>query len=147
MAFQELPSSCLAFRSHVPYLMNVKRFLSILLLALYVALAAGVTIQHHTCGGTTTVDLSPVPLEDPCGCDDTELPSERCCTVEIKAFQLHDDQSVPAVVTFPMLDATPVQYFAIYTPLYTSSFTTPFFVDTSPPRAVSATILNCAFLI
>lgn len=125
----------------------MKRFLSILLLALYVVLSAGVTIQYHTCGGTTAVDLSPVPLEDPCGCDDTELPSERCCTVEIKAFQIHDDQSTPAVVSFPTLDAMTLQYFSADAPLYTSSFTSHFFVDTSPPRAVSATILNCTFLI
>jgi hypothetical protein len=129
------------------YLTIVKRILSTMLLAVYVALAAGVTVRHHTCGGTTTADLSAVPLKDQCGCGDSVPMSDRCCSIEIKAFQLHDDQTAPAVLTFPALDASPVEYLAADASLYSSSFFSHIFVDTSPPRAVSATILNCSFLI
>jgi hypothetical protein len=135
------------FWVYLGYFAYVKRILSIFLLIIYVALAAGVTIQNHACGGTTTTDFSPVPLVDPCGCDDTELPSERCCTVEITAFQIHDEQSTPAVVSFPTLDASPIQYVSADASLHIPSFTIHFCVDTSPPRAVSATIFNCSFLI
>ncbi len=138
----------MALNRYAPYLTNVMRIFSIALLAVYVALAAGVTVQHHTCGSTTTADLSPLPLEDPCGCDPWELPATRCCTVEVKTFQLQDEQSVTAIVTAPTVNVLPVLHTTAVSPIIDAiPLTQQFFCDTSPGRSVPATILNCTFLI
>jgi hypothetical protein len=126
----------------------VQRILSILILLVYVSLAVGVNVLHHTCGGTTDANFAPVSQEDPCGCADVMDPADRCCTVEIKSFQVHDEQVALALVSQPTLDAAHIVYPLVDDAASVAAVSESRIpVDTSPPRAVSATILNCSFLI
>jgi hypothetical protein len=128
--------------------MIVTRIIAILLLTLYSALAAGVTIQHHTCGSTTEADLSPLPLEDPCGCDPWESSADRCCTVEIMTFQLADEQALSSPPAFPSVSSMPVLYASADVSMLTNEQSASHsFTDTSPARSVPTTILCCTFLI
>jgi hypothetical protein len=126
----------------------VQRSLSIAILAVYLGLTIGVNVLHHTCGGTTDANFAPVSQEDPCGCADVMDPGDRCCTVEMTSFQLHDEQVAPALVSQPTLDASHIVYPLVDETALVASFVgSRITVDTSPPRAVSATVLNCSFLI
>ncbi len=126
----------------------MQRIPSILILLVYVSLAVGVNVLHHTCGGTTDANFAPVTQEDPCGCADVMDQADLCCTVEITSFQLHDEQVAPAFVNQPMLDAAHIVYpLADEAPVVAAVSESRIPVDTSPPRPVSATILNCSFLI
>jgi hypothetical protein len=90
--------------------------------------------------------MMPSSTADPCGCAE-EMSADMCCTLVLKVFHIDDDQKA---VEKP-LQLAPI-YAAVSYPLtmeYVNGRLTapPSFLDTSPPHDVSATILNCAFLI
>lgn len=126
----------------------MQRALSIAFLLIYLGLTVGVNVLHHTCGGTTDANFAPVSQEDPCGCADVMDPSDRCCTVSITTFQLHDEQVATAIVSAPSLDATHVIYplsdvtLALVPTVMPSASP-----ESPPPRAVPANIFNCSFLV
>jgi hypothetical protein len=106
-----------------------------------------VTVLVHTCGGTATADVAPVPQDDPCGCT-RELPADRCCTVVLKAFQLNPDQQASTVI--PTIDSPTISVFP-FDVLNESPVDRPsvshLYSNISPPRSTPTTILNCTFLI
>lgn len=126
----------------------MQRIFSIAFLVVYLGLTIGVNVLHHTCGGTVDANFAPVSQEDPCGCADVMDPADRCCTVEITTFQLHDEQVAPAVMAQPTLDASHVVYPLLdEQPVPSLALVSHLQVDPPPPRAVPSTILFCSFLI
>jgi hypothetical protein len=124
----------------------VKRLASITFILVFLLLSGGVQILVHTCGGETTVELMPVSAGDPCGCENGP-PDARCCTVELKSFHLDDMQRTIAA---PLLKVEPIAIVELpHLQNFTAAevFERQFPVNHSPPRTVSATILNCTFLV
>jgi hypothetical protein len=116
-------------------------------LAIYLGLAIGVNVLHHSCGGTTDANFAPVTQEDPCGCADLMDPADRCCTVDLATFQLDDGQLASAVAPKVTLEASHVVYpFVDKAPAIEPALVSLTQADSPPPRAVPATILFCSFL-
>lgn len=131
-----------------PYIVNVQRIFSIAFVLVYLGLAVGINVLLHTCGGETDANFAPVTQEDPCGCSDVMDAADRCCTVEVRSFQLQDDQPAPAVVTTPTLDASHI----LFSPfdVVPDAQRAPGAVcsaESPPPRGIPASILFCSFLI
>jgi hypothetical protein len=142
------PFSDLRIASHLlhTYFYHMKKVASIAFVGIYFLLSVGVNVLVHTCGGYRTVDVMPASATDPCGCSE-EMSDDMCCTLELKAFLLDEDQKALDKVSVSPLDfATVVYPVAMEVPDGEIS-TTHVPVDTSPPHHVSTTILNCSFLI
>jgi hypothetical protein len=124
----------------------VKRVVSIAFVLLFLLLSGGVQILVHTCSGETTVEMMPASAEDPCGCGD-EGPDARCCTLVLKSFQLDEMQQVIAT-SLPTLEPVAAARFPLALDLPAEPALDQLVAaGTSPPPAVSPTILNCTFLI
>jgi hypothetical protein len=122
------------------------RFVSILLLGVYLLYSAGVVVLIHTCGGSRTFDVMPLTAEDPCGCSDF-MSEDACCTLSLRAFQIDDDQNAaPRIAPGPVVEVCAVLPLDLaWAPAHTavrSLSMTP-----SPPEEISPTLLGCALLI
>jgi len=69
----------------------VKRFLSILLLNLYLLFSGGLVVSLHYCGGSLA--NAGIFTEPSCCCDDeTTGKPDDCCKDEVKTVKITDDQ-------------------------------------------------------
>jgi hypothetical protein len=128
------------------YTIAVKTVTSITLITLYSLFTVGITVLVHTCGGYRTVNVMPVSLEDPCGCNDADS-DEPCCTLDVKTVHLEDDHQATPAVTLVSLDFT-IQDFPHNTEIpHGDHVVSPVPVDTSPPFSPPLTILHSTLLI
>ncbi len=78
---------------------EMKKFLSISLLMIYLTFSAGIVISMHYCGG----NLAALKLfvKASCCCDDEKATSnDDCCKDEIKTVKISDDQNIHKSITF-----------------------------------------------
>jgi hypothetical protein len=126
--------------------LTVKRLASITFILPFLLFSGGIQILVHTCGGETTVVMMPASAEDPCGCGD-ESPDARCCTVELKNFHLDAMQQTMAAPLVKVESIAVAEYPLLQEVLVERTFDRTLPVNHSPPRSVSATILNCTLLV
>ena len=124
----------------------MKKLASIGLVAIYFVLSVGVNVLIHTCGGYRSVDVLPISTEDPCGCCD-EFSDDMCCTLVLHTFHIGDDQQVAPNVTVASPDCVIVEYASDDEHYCGAALSSLPSIAESPSPQVSATILNCVFLI
>jgi len=124
----------------------VRKLASIAFILLFLLLSGGVQILVHTCGDETSVEMMPSSARDPCGCSD-ESPDSRCCTVELKSFQLDAMQQAMATLLLKVETVAVVEVPSSLNLMLEPSVIQVTSVTPSPPPSVSSTILNRTFLV
>jgi hypothetical protein len=133
----------------------VKKIFTISFLVVYLTLSVGMNILVHTCGGESQASLVTTSAKDPCVCDDgassdeqsTIAPVDMCCTMEFKAVQLDDVQTVVPVHVEQNLSVAgilPSIEHSIFNVQYSTSN---IYLDTSPPPDKDYQTSNSVFLI
>jgi hypothetical protein len=87
----------------------MQKFLTIVLLFVYLTLSVGLNIIVHTCGGDSETILAATTIEDPCGCDDG-MSADKCCTTEVTTVKLNDEQKLCMTTIDEQLTSKTVAY-------------------------------------
>lgn len=126
----------------------MKKIFSILFIAVYLFLTAGVNIIAHTCGDETTIAVQPTSAKDLCACGD-EMPTDMCCTTEFTTLKLDDTQT--ATVTTIAQKLVVIDFLTNESGLtnrfQVSGFRFEPLIPFSPPSNKDLHIFNSVFLI
>mgnify|MGYP006902042051 CR=1 FL=1 len=171
-ARQKLSRECLKIRSFMPFVkmsflwveltfkfnfstyicVGLKKFISILLLFLYLLASIGFTVKAHYCGN----DLASVSLfkRSSCCCEDNRnSQKDDCCKDEIKSFKIGDDQNInePVKTLIPHADISEVMTLipcSFYTANTAScaNFSTPLHAPPDHRKLIPSWKLNHSFL-